>query len=111
MLPLRGLGGFYTTMTYLIIYDIQENGIRTKIAKYLEQKGCVRIQKSVFVGNLKTNKMLEIYTWIKDIQDTYPNVDSILFIPIEKDNLLQIQNIGINEALEDFLNGKSMLFF
>lgn len=39
-----GLGEMY----YLIAYDIENNKIRNKIAKYLEKKGS-RIQKSVFL--------------------------------------------------------------
>ncbi|MBN2395214.1 MAG: CRISPR-associated endonuclease Cas2 [Candidatus Atribacteria bacterium] len=35
-------------MYYLIAYDIENNKIRNKIAKYLEKKG-KRIQKSVFL--------------------------------------------------------------
>ena len=33
---------------YIVAYDISNDKIRTKIAKYLEKKG-LRIQKSVFV--------------------------------------------------------------
>ncbi|MBN1253525.1 MAG: CRISPR-associated endonuclease Cas2 [Bacteroidales bacterium] len=32
-------------MLFLVMYDIQDNKVRTQIAKYFITKGCTRIQK------------------------------------------------------------------
>ncbi len=42
------------------IYDIHENKIRTKIAKYCKQKGLYRVQKSVFLGEIEKNQLDEL---------------------------------------------------
>lgn len=42
-------------MDTIIIYDITENTLRTKVAKALLDLGCIRIQKSAFYGTLNHN--------------------------------------------------------
>ena len=44
---------------YLIAYDISDDKIRNKIAKYLEKKG-LRIQKSLFALEVNKNKIKHI---------------------------------------------------
>jgi CRISPR-associated protein Cas2 len=39
----------------VIIYDISDNGLRTRVAKALIDYGCIRIQKSAFYGMLNRN--------------------------------------------------------
>lgn len=42
-------------MDTIIIYDISENSLRTRVAKVLLDYGCIRIQKSAFWGVLNHN--------------------------------------------------------
>jgi CRISPR-associated protein Cas2 len=42
------------------IYDIRENKVRTKIAKYCKQKGLYRVQKSVFWCEIEKNQLDEL---------------------------------------------------
>lgn len=42
-------------MDTVIIYDISDNGLRTRIARALMEFGCVRIQKSAFYGVMNSN--------------------------------------------------------
>jgi len=39
----------------IIIYDISENSLRTRVAKVLLDYGCIRIQKSAFWGIMNHN--------------------------------------------------------
>jgi CRISPR-associated protein Cas2 len=39
----------------IIIYDISDNGLRTRVAKALLDYGCIRIQESAFYGVLNHN--------------------------------------------------------
>jgi len=39
-------------MTYIVAYDIEDNRVRARLAKYLERCG-VRLQKSVFAVRLE----------------------------------------------------------
>lgn len=42
-------------MDTIIIYDISENSLRTRVAKVLMDYGCIRIQESAFSGILNHN--------------------------------------------------------
>ena len=42
-------------MDTIIIYDISENSLRTRVAKVLMDYGCIRIQESAFCGILNHN--------------------------------------------------------
>lgn len=39
------------SMIYFVMYDIEDNKVRTQVAKYLIRKGCTRVQKSIFIAN------------------------------------------------------------
>jgi CRISPR-associated protein Cas2 len=39
-------------MYCFIMYDIEDNKVRGLVAKYLEKKGCIRVQKSIFFAKL-----------------------------------------------------------
>lgn len=99
------------TMIYLIMYDIEHNKIRTYIAKYLEEKQCVRIQKSIFMAQTEYAVFNEIYQTLKEVQEVYDNNDSILLVPIATDQLRALKAIGQNIDFELFQGNKNTLFF
>ena len=37
-----------THMLFFVMYDIASNKVRYLVAKYLERKGCTRVQRSIF---------------------------------------------------------------
>lgn len=81
-------------MYCLIMYDIENNKIRRLIAKYLERKGCIRIQKSIFFAKLHRNMYKEITETLREIQEVYQNEDSILLVPVGEDMLNNFTVIG-----------------
>jgi len=84
----------------LVLYDIESNKVRRLVAKYLEGKGCQRIQYSVFVGVLKKEVIGKIYSDFYDMNSMYENRDSILLIPLSDDMLTQTRIIGKDLDLE-----------
>ncbi|MHC1568698.1 MAG: CRISPR-associated endonuclease Cas2 [Candidatus Syntropharchaeia archaeon] len=42
-------------METLVIYDITDDRLRTKVSKILKNFGCVRVQKSAFLGDMNRN--------------------------------------------------------
>lgn len=48
-------------MLKLICYDIENNRLRTGVAKYLEQQGLVRLQYSVFAGTLNNEQWQKLW--------------------------------------------------
>lgn len=100
-----------THMLYFVMYDIEDNKVRTHIAKYLIKKGCTRVQKSIFLGNTNREVYAEIHTTIKEVQDLYDNTDSILFVPVSTDELRAMKAIGKNVDFDLVMQNKNTLFF
>ena len=81
------------TMIFFVMYDIESNKVRRHIVKYLEKKGCTRVQRSIFLADADT----AIYNEIKrlsEVQACYDNNDSILVVPISPDYLRAMKIIG-----------------
>lgn len=98
-------------MYCFIMYDIEDNKVRRLVAKYLEKKGCLRVQKSIFFAKLHRNNYREITQTLREIQDAYLNNDSILALPVGEDMLNSLLVIG-KELTYEFSQGtKNTLFF
>jgi CRISPR-associated protein Cas2 len=63
-----------------VIYDIQENKIRTKIAKTTLEAGLYRVQKSVFLGSINKTRLDELKMRLNDLIDE--EKDSIYIFPM-----------------------------
>lgn len=100
-----------TTMNYFILYDITNNKIRKLIADYLLSKGCVRIQKSVYLCHSNHKKFEEIKQTLADINDAYANADSIILIPINISDARSMKLIGQNVNIEQIIDPPNTIFF
>lgn len=47
-------------MMYIIIYDITDDALRTKVAQFLKSKGLRRVQWSAFVGELSSAQLKDV---------------------------------------------------
>ncbi len=54
-------------MEYVIAYDITEDNVRNDVGQFLLAKGLMRIQKSVYQGNLSKSELKEIKARIKEM--------------------------------------------
>lgn len=98
-------------MTFFVMYDIEDDKIRNATAKYLLNQGCMRIQGSVFLGDLSVNKYKTIRETLKALQESYDNNDSILVVPVDRDNILSMDMIGRKVPTDIILGTNSVLFF
>src|SRR5690606_1027949 len=73
------------SMLYIVMYDIENNKVRTQVAKYLIKKGCLRIQKSVYLAKSNRTLYKDICEALKDINEMYENDDSIFVLPIPEE--------------------------
>ena len=94
-----------------IMYDIEDNKIRTHIAKYLERLGYLRIQKSIFFGNINRKVHEDVYKAIKEINELYDNSDSIVFLPVSNDDIGKVKLVGKNIEFNVMMETKNVLFF
>jgi CRISPR-associated endonuclease Cas2 len=100
-----------TTMNYLIMYDIEDNKVRRMVSKYLEQQGCIRIQKSVFMANTEHPKFNTIHENLKDINSFYENTDSIILVPVNVADVRSMKLIGSNVNIDILTDPPNTLFF
>ncbi|MFT4154575.1 CRISPR-associated endonuclease Cas2 [Parafilimonas sp.] len=94
-----------------IMYDIEDNKIRRHIAKYLEKLGYMRIQKSIFFGNISRKIHQDVYDALKEINEMYDNSDSIVFLPVSSDDISRLKLVGRNIEFNVMLETKNVLFF
>lgn len=95
----------------LIMYDIEDNKVRTLIAKYLIEKGCFRIQKSVYMVRAEARLFREITATLKEVQECYDNSDSILLVPIPANTPGSMQIIGKDIQVDTLVKNPNVLFF
>ncbi len=99
-----------TTMNYLIMYDIQNNKVRTLVAKYLAKNGCIRVQKSVFLVHSDHKKFDEIRQTLVEINDVYENSDSIILVPLNISDARSMKLIGKNVNIEQIIDPPNTVF-
>lgn len=100
-----------TQMLFFVMYDITSNKVRTMVAKYLMKKGCFRIQRSIFLADLNSDKYEQIKIDLAEVQNSYENNDSILIVPVTESYLNAMKIIGKSLNIDIILNKHNTLFF
>jgi len=98
-------------MIFFVMYDIENDKVRNQVVKYLLRKGCMRIQKSIFLADLEHEKYGQIKDDLSAVQACYENNDSIIVCPISTDYLQALRIIGKNIDMDIILKNKNTLFF
>ena len=98
-------------MLFFIMYDIESDKVRYNVVKYLERKGCTRIQKSIFLADLSREIFDDIKHDLAEIQALYENHDSIIICPISTDLLQNMKVIGQSINVDIITHNKNTLFF
>lgn len=79
-------------MIIWVLYDIEEDKARTKVAKICKQAGLYRVQYSCFLGTLNANEKdsleLEIEEWIDEEKD------KVYIFNMNKDQLKNCAMLG-----------------
>ncbi len=79
-------------MLVWVVYDIEKNNIRNKVAKACKNAGIYRVQKSVFLGTLNNNQIDELALKIKNLLDE--EKDSAYVFPMCKEDFCRVKLIG-----------------
>lgn len=96
-------------MVTWIIYDISRDRIRNRVAKLCLRAGLYRVQESVFLGDLETNRMDELKLQFNEWIDA--ETDSIFISPISSDDFVRIQILGQGFDEELIAATKKQMFF
>ncbi len=75
-----------------IVYDIVEDKQRNKVAKKCKQFGLQRVQKSVFLGKLESNRFDELSEICRELIDE--DTDSVYLFPFCQEDFRRVQVLG-----------------
>ena len=100
-----------TNMLFFVMYDIESDKVRRHVAKYLERKGCIRIQRSIFLADLDKAVYDQIKTDLAEVQSLYNNHDSIIVCPVSTDQLRAMKIIGEDINLDVIIKSHNTIFF
>lgn len=92
-----------------VMYDIENDKARTKIAKYCKQAGLYRVQYSVFLGSVSANEKDTLALQIEAEMNV--DKDKVYIFPMSKDELQR--TILLGQAFDKKLvtNDVRALFF
>lgn len=79
-------------MILWVMYDIENDRARTKIAKYCKQAGLYRVQYSVFLGSVERNQRDTLELQIEEELDEA--VDKVYIFPMSRDELNDTTLLG-----------------
>ncbi|MEQ8702794.1 MAG: CRISPR-associated endonuclease Cas2 [Phaeodactylibacter sp.] len=79
-----------------VMYDIEQDRARTRVAKYCKQAGLYRVQYSVFLGTLNANEKDTLELQIEKEID--PEKDKVYIFPMSQSALQQ--TICLGQALD-----------
>lgn len=78
----------------LVIYDITDDDLRLRVAKYLKQKGLKRIQKSAFAGPLTSAQRADVIAGLSRMIRGRNNVN-IQVYPLTQASFNQRVTLGV----------------
>ena len=81
-------------MKVIIAYDIIENGVRNRIIEVLLEEGMMRIQKSVFFGEINEKKIKKLVKRLEGIIDK--EIDSLYFFKLCEKDFSKVNYFGKN---------------
>jgi len=79
-------------MIVWVMYDIRNDRVRTRVAKYCKQAGLYRVQFSVFLGTLENTEKDTLELEIEEVIDH--DIDSVYIFPMSKNELQQTCLMG-----------------
>jgi CRISPR-associated protein Cas2 len=91
-------------MYKLVFYDVENDKIRTKLAKKLEEMGLVRLQYSVFIGNGNYVYWSKVIEKIKKLSEKLnAETDSCCFLNAEEKQVKGMKIFGKQAILRNFI--------
>jgi len=79
-------------MILWVLYDIQNDRARTKVAKYCKQAGLYRVQYSCFLGTIDTNRRDSLELQIEELIDAAN--DKVYVFPMNRQELSDCRMLG-----------------
>jgi len=81
----------------LICYDISANNLRAKISRKLLEAGLDRINRSVFLGQLKDHEQRKLGEWLRQAMLKASPDDSLIILPVTQHQVWAMETLGRND--------------
>jgi CRISPR-associated protein Cas2 len=75
-----------------VVYDITDDRTRTKVARRCLNFGLYRVQKSVFLGEVPPNRVVEILLFSQELLD--PQTDAVFVFPMCREDFDKVRVVG-----------------
>jgi CRISPR-associated protein Cas2 len=75
-----------------VVYDISDDKVRTRVAKRCLDFGLYRVQKSVFLGDLASNRVEEVLLFSRELLDV--DSDSVYIFPMCRGDFERVRIVG-----------------
>ncbi|MCY2987664.1 MAG: CRISPR-associated endonuclease Cas2 [Planctomycetota bacterium] len=76
-----------------VIYDISNDRTRAKIAERCKDFGLYRVQKSVFLGDLESNRMDEVLLFSEELLNL--KTDALYVLPMRREDFDKVRVLGL----------------
>ena len=96
-------------MIVWVLYDIENDRARTKVAKCCQQAGLYRVQYSVFLGTIDANRKDTLELQVQELMDE--EKDKIYIFPMSKNELQDSVLLGQAFDKKMLTNEVRALFF
>jgi len=84
-----------------VIYDIHKNKLRQRVVKRCRLYGLQRVQKSVFLGELKSKGLKALYTELSNVINQ--RTDRIFIVPMRPSDYKRVRQSGMPPTLAESL--------
>lgn len=93
---------------HLISYDIEHDGLRVKIAKTLIQYGLIRVQYSVFMGEVNDSALGKIDRELTKLSSRpeWSPADAVMILPLHQYSEENVQFLGASPHRWDEITGE-----
>ncbi len=86
---------------YVVVYDITQDKLRTKVSDILKDYGMDRIQYSAFYGELRIHGLNSLKTDLQQIINKGDETDSILIFPLCESCFRNRHELGCEKELTE----------
>ena len=90
----------------LVCYDISANALRARIGRRLLEAGLERINRSVYLGQIKDADLRRLRAWLQQTMTKAGPDDSLIILPTTPHQTWQMDVLGKNELDIPTLTGE-----
>jgi CRISPR-associated protein Cas2 len=91
-----------------VIYDIRKNKTRARVVKRCKYYGLVRVQKSVFLGQIKSKWLKTMYVELSNVINQ--RTDRLFIVPISPSQFKRVLQTGASPSIQQSVDTKKTKF-